>query len=137
MFAHWTLADMSALKNVEVIRYNFDSIGKSFVTVKKPFRAIYSNRNHNKYEVEVVLRDTLLLAPAGYGSLAKIGGLIGFEKLDLSARYKENMDALLRDDSERNPPKNAKWSLNTFDADLKGMQPTNQTILYEKCNHRA
>jgi hypothetical protein len=52
--------------------------------------------------VNLVVRDTILLAPAGKKSLESLGGLYSemFNKVDVDVYYKSRMDELLKDDRD-------------------------------------
>jgi len=89
--AHLTNADLSILNDFESFKDNLDIVNKSFVTLGKPM--VLRNTN-------VLIRDTMLLAPMGYKSLKAIGSLHGqnSEKIELTNEQKQNMDLLLKND---------------------------------------
>lgn len=83
---HNTPADLSILSDFEEFKENLDIVNKCFVTLGKGFRyGIYN----------VVIRDTMLLAPSGQKSLANIGRLYNFEKIKLTEFEISHMDLLL------------------------------------------
>ncbi|KAI1418742.1 hypothetical protein F5Y12DRAFT_608032 [Xylaria sp. FL1777] len=74
MIAHYTPADMSMFEDFEIYKDQFDIVNKCFVTLKKPLLID---------GVNVILRDSKLIAPSGNKSL-------GNKSLDaLSRLYKE------------------------------------------------
>jgi hypothetical protein len=76
VLAHYNAADLSMLKDFEELKDKLSIVNKSFVSLGKPLR----------YEhTFVYVRDTMLLAPAGKGSLANLGQL--YE----SCYYKKNI----------------------------------------------
>lgn len=68
--AHYSSADLSILDDFGVLKKDLSIINKSFVTLGKPLLIEGSN---------VYLRDTVLLAPAGFGSLKALGRLYSNE----------------------------------------------------------
>jgi hypothetical protein len=80
------LADFDELKN------NFDIINKNLVTLGD------TKLKYNGYKLK--LYDTMLLAPGGRKSLASIGAIYGFPKLELSQAQYENMSKLLKENPE-------------------------------------
>jgi hypothetical protein len=118
--AHLTNADLSILNDFDTLKEELDIVNKSFVTLGKPI--VIGNTN-------VIIRDTMLLAPQGCRSLESIGGLYGEdfkkvdivkelsdiqkeqftegltkeqkEKLNLNQYIKENMDLLLKINKEK------------------------------------
>lgn len=87
LIGHNTPADLSLLKDFETFKPELDLVNKSFITLGKGFR-------YGKYNV--VIRDTMLLAPAPQKKLANIGKLYHFEKIELSEFEITNMDILLK-----------------------------------------
>jgi len=89
LIGHHTSADLSLLKDFESFKTELDLVNKSLITLGKGFR--YGNYN-------VIIRDTMLLAPASQKSLASIGKLYNFEKIELSDFEITHMDFLLAND---------------------------------------
>jgi hypothetical protein len=88
--AHLTNADLSMMSDFEDIKHNLDIVNKSFVTLNKPILID---------GVNVILRDTLLLAPGGKKSLDAIGKMYeNLEKINIPIYYKDKMDKLQKDD---------------------------------------
>lgn len=92
---HNSAADLSVLENFEDIKVNLDIISKSFVTLKSPIKL-----ENSKSIVHV--RDTALLSPAGFSSLASLGKLYGdeFEKIDIGDYRKDKMSVLLAENKD-------------------------------------
>jgi len=93
LIGHLTQADLSLLKDFNDIKDRLDIVNKCFVT-RGP-------SDINLYGYDVVLRDTLLLAPGGQKSLAAIGSMYrDLNKITLSKFEIENMDLLMVDKPE-------------------------------------
>lgn len=89
--AHLTQADLSMMNDFNEFKDLLDIVNKSFVTLGKPIL----------YEKSlVIIRDTMLLAPAGNRSLKSIGKLYGeaYKKIELTNENIENMGLLLKED---------------------------------------
>lgn len=82
--AHLTNADLSIMNDFDTLKEELDIVNKCFVTLGKPI--VIGNTN-------VIIRDTMLLAPQGCRSLEKIGGLYGedFKKVDIAKDLKEEL----------------------------------------------
>lgn len=88
--AHLTNADLSILDDFNELKEKLDIVNKSFITLGKPLRIKGLN---------VYIRDTMLLAPAGKKSLESIGSLYPESpKIYLSKEDKQRMDLLLKRD---------------------------------------
>jgi hypothetical protein len=105
--AHWTRADLSAMVDYASIKRQFDNVQNTYLTLGKPYTARTVIQKHLR-EFQVYLFDTRLLAPGSAKSLAAIGNLYGFHKLDPGyattpdatsepVPYIERMDLLLKD----------------------------------------
>lgn len=101
LVAHFTLADLTALNHFKDMKRFFDAVRKTYVTLKDAVNVRIWDAQRHDHSVKVILRDSLLLAPNGKQSLADLGELVGFEKLELEADEIENMDALLVANPER------------------------------------
>jgi hypothetical protein len=102
--AHWTRADLSAMADFGAIKSEFDGVQKTYVTMKRRYKArtTFGKRSRT---FDVTLVDTQLLVPGSSQSLATLGKMYGFEKLDpgraetrAGEPYIEHMDWLLADD---------------------------------------
>lgn len=90
IIAHYTPADLSMLEDFEEYKDQFDIVNKSFVTLKKPILID---------GVNVILRDSKLIAPAGKKSLDALSSLYQkIPKLKLPNNDFENMNLLLKND---------------------------------------
>lgn len=92
MIAHYTPADMSMFEDFEKYKDQFDIVNKSFVTLKKPILID---------GVNVILRDSKLIAPAGKKSLEALSQLYkGIQKINVSRTDIENMSLFQKKDPE-------------------------------------
>lgn len=93
--SHYNSADLSMLRDFDVIKPMLSIVNKSFVTVRKPL-VLYGSK--------IYIRDTMLLAPAGKG-LDSIGGLYSLDgdytKIEVSDTDKAKMSGFLSRDKER------------------------------------
>ena len=89
---HLTPADLSILKDFTLFKDELDIVNKSFVTLGKPINFANSR---------IMIRDTMLLAPASKKSLSSIGKLYDLKKYELSESEIRNMDLLLKDDPSK------------------------------------
>lgn len=96
MCAHYNSADLSMLDDFEELKLQLDIINKSFATLSKPLKVGNS---------KVYIRDTMLLAPAGMGSLRALGKLYESEgdyaKVEISKDDVENMTEFFRRDKTK------------------------------------
>jgi hypothetical protein len=108
--AHWTRADLCAMVDYATIKRQFDNVRNTYVTLAKPYRVRTCIAGH-VHVFNVSLIDTQLLTPGSTKSLAALGDLYQFPKLDLGHKvisivdggtkripYIEHMDWLLGDD---------------------------------------
>ena len=95
ILAHYNAADLSMLDDFEDLKKNLSIVNKSFVSLGKPLRF---------ESAFVYVRDTILLAPAGKGSLSDLGKLYDsdgdFNKRVISKDDLNNMSAFLKRDPE-------------------------------------
>jgi hypothetical protein len=96
--AHWSRADLSAMEDFREIKRCFDGVQRTYTTVGKPYIARVCVGGHTRV-LAVVLVDTQLLAPGTSKSLAALGRLYDFPKLDVGD-YILKMDQLLADDPQ-------------------------------------
>ena len=110
--AHWTRADLSAMADFAEIKRQFDGVRKTYVTLGPAYEARVSRGGHSRV-FRVGLIDTQLLVPGSVKSLAALGDVYQFPKLDPGSKefvsaggtieripYIEHMDLLLADDPE-------------------------------------
>ncbi len=98
LIAHFGVAEWSALEDRTALKEKVTLVRGCPVTLR-PLKLGSKNI--------VVWRDTLLLAPAGEGSLAALGKLTNTQKVEISQEYKENMSRLLAE----NKPLYEKYSI--------------------------
>lgn len=91
--AHLTNADLSMMDDFEDFKGELDIVNKSFVTLGKPIVVGGSN---------IIIRDTMLLAPAANKSLEAIGAMYGeaFRKIEMKKDVMNNMDVLLAENHD-------------------------------------
>ena len=82
LVAHFTRADLCAFADFKTLKKKFDGIRKTYATVERPHK-LECRPKYQNVVVSITLFDTRLLAPAGYGSLAALGDMLGREKLTL------------------------------------------------------
>jgi hypothetical protein len=89
--AHLTNADLSMMSDFDTLKEELDIVNKCFVTLGKPI--VIGNTN-------VIIRDTMLLAPQGCRSLEAIGGLYGedFKKVDIAKDLSEEQKEIFTRD---------------------------------------
>lgn len=84
LVAHFTRADIPAFRDFRKLKTQFDSPRGTYATTERP--AVIEIRlpdRRRSRSCSVTLFDTKLLAPAGYGSLSKLGEALNFPKLKL------------------------------------------------------
>jgi len=88
IIAHLTQADLCLMDDFNEVKEDLSIVNGSFVTLGKPLK--YCGRN-------IHIRDTMLLAPGGSKSLAKIGKLYGeaFNKISIRKEDLEDMQGFL------------------------------------------
>jgi hypothetical protein len=90
--SHYTPADLSLLSDFEDFKFELDIVNKSFVTLKKPLLIQGMN---------VIIRDTILIAPGGKKSLDAISQLYnGLRKVKIEDNQINNMKLFQREDPE-------------------------------------
>lgn len=88
ILSHYNAADLSMLSDFEIFKHDLDIVNKGFVTLKKPLLID---------GVNVIFRDTMLLAPGGNKRLNDIGALYDLPKIEIGERIR-NMDLFLKED---------------------------------------
>jgi hypothetical protein len=110
--AHWTRADLSAMADFARIKGEVDVIQKTYATLGEAYLPQINVSGHIR-AFRVSLVDTMLLAPGSAKSLAALGDLYDFPKLDPGLKevvrpdgtterisYIERMDLLLTDNPD-------------------------------------
>ena len=100
LIGHFTRADVPAFADFKRLVPFLDSVRNTLLTLKDSI-SVSPVDDDPTVTLKVDLRDTILLAPEGFKSLADIGSLVGIEKLTLDPDpvkeqfFKENMDQLM------------------------------------------
>ena len=98
VLAHFWAAEWSMLDDrLDVARFVTD-VRRTPVTIGPGIMVKTFDNNRHPRIFRVLMRDTMLLSPAGAGSLSAWGEILGFEKLKLSSNEISRMDILARDD---------------------------------------
>ena len=113
LVAHFTRADVPGFidfkeDSVSRGRLNLQNLRNTFVNVSKnvDIRLRCRNADVECIDIQLQIRDTIHLAPAGAKSLKDLGEILNFEKIQLAAtereslEIKKNMRSLLRSDWE-------------------------------------
>ncbi|WP_170765312.1 DNA polymerase [Ruegeria lacuscaerulensis] len=106
LVAHFTRADVPGFSDFKEEKtrkaMNLENVRGLFMNVGKDIKInLKRGEKLRPIKLHVAIRDTIALAPAGAKSLAKLGEILGFEKMKLSddpeqeQYYKENMGELL------------------------------------------
>ncbi len=96
---HFSIADIWTLRDRADVSLQLDYCRKTFVTFGDPIEIKYYDRYRNEHSVQVILRDSYLMAPTGKQNLKALGDLLQIPKIDIGDRI-TRMDELLRDDPE-------------------------------------
>lgn len=104
MVGHYNRADIPAFSDKDQWWTRLSNVRNSLVTGSVPIRVRIpfgsTDDEENTVEINVYLRDTMLLAPAGKKSLAELGKLLNEEKVPLAENaalertFKKNMKAV-------------------------------------------
>ena len=99
--AHFSRADLAGFRDYSQLKYQFDAIRKTYVTLnaRLPYVCRIYDDNRHAHNLRIFLRDTVTLAAVGT-PLAVIGDAHGLPKLNLPAGMIGKMDVLLRDDPD-------------------------------------
>ena len=101
LIGHFNLADLTAFDDFEQLKTEFDAIRRTYATITQDTAIICWDVDRHKHKITLVLRDSMLLAPAGMQTLKAIGDLVGVQKLELNPGEIENMQALLTEHPHR------------------------------------
>jgi hypothetical protein len=83
LVAHFSRADLPGFRDFKSLKKSFDAVRKTFCSINRPAIFDVNTPSGTRIRVSVRLFDTRLLAPAGAGSLRKLGELLRFDKLEL------------------------------------------------------
>ncbi len=98
LVGHFTRADIPAFSNFQNLTKYVSAVRNTFVSIDAAYKSTLSLIDGTSIDVNVILRDTMLLTPQSNRSLKKIGELVGIQKIELSENrdiYKQmirNMD---------------------------------------------
>jgi hypothetical protein len=82
LVGHFTRADLPGFSDFSKLKKKFSAVRKTYVTIATPY--VFTARpGRHRAQVSITLRDTRLLAPEGFGSLAAIGDMLGRAKLSV------------------------------------------------------
>jgi len=101
LIGHFSFADLVTFADFETFKSEFDAIRRTYATITQDTVISCWDVDHHKHKVKLVLRDSMLLAPAGMQSLKAVGDLVGINKGELNSGEIENMGALLAQDKSR------------------------------------
>lgn len=103
---HFTRADFPALADFQTLAELISSVRSTFLSIDGHIPYLLRCENDELVDINVILRDTMLLTPATSKSLKALGELVGQEKIVLDPDpkrdlfYKINMDVLLKENPE-------------------------------------
>ena len=80
---HFSRADLPGFRDFHQLKRLVDSIRGTYATSERPLVRTARLPSGRRVRCSITVRDTLLLAPAGFGSLAALGEACGLEKLKL------------------------------------------------------
>jgi hypothetical protein len=101
LIGHFSIADLVTFADFEELKTEFDAIRRTFATITQDTAITCWDVNRHQHKITLVLRDSILLAPAGMQSLAALGDLVGVKKHDLNDGEIKKMAALLATDKPR------------------------------------
>ena len=79
---HFTRADLPGFADFNKLTRKFSAVRKTYTTIMTP-HVFTARPGRYRAQVSVTMRDTRLLTPAGYGSLAAVGRMLGLPKLSV------------------------------------------------------
>ena len=102
LLGHYGIVDFSTFyrKNSQSgLMKRTEGVRRTLVTFDPVNIKTFDDNRNEKYTLKTQLRDTMLLAPAGAQSLAKLGATMNFPKLELTGGFeKDEMDVLMKND---------------------------------------
>jgi hypothetical protein len=106
LVGHFTRADIPAFKDFGEFSDLIGNVRNTFLSIDRgiPLKIQFEDQTFSEHQI--LIRDTILLAPTGTKSLASIGEMVGTKKITLSEDpekekfYKENMIVLIRENWE-------------------------------------
>ncbi len=103
LVGHFTRADVPAFSDFKDIQSILTAVRNTFVSINQCIHLNIECERDSPIELQVHLRDTMLLSPGSTKSLAALGDLVGRPKIVLGPEklgdryFKKNMDVLRRD----------------------------------------
>lgn len=82
LVGHFTRADLPGFGDFRRLKRKFSAVRKTYVSIATPL-VISLRPGRLRTMASVTLRDTRLLTPEGFGSLAAIGNMLGHDKLEV------------------------------------------------------
>ena len=105
LLGHYGIVDLSTFwrKNRQSgLMKQTEGVRRTLVTFDQVNVKTFDDNRNEKYTLKTQLRDTMLLAPAGAQSLAKLGATMNFPKLELTGGFdKSEMDILMKNDPDQ------------------------------------
>ncbi len=98
--SHYSVAELTALKDFTDLKNKFDNVQKTFVSISETFNCTLYDNSRNPKPVTLRLLDTLLLVPGQSRGLEALGDLHNIPKVELGRESKSNMLGLLHTDPE-------------------------------------
>lgn len=93
LLGHFLRADLPAFCDFkDKAQKMMSNVRSTFVTIESAIPVCFGDDNEQIAEFKVSIRDTILLAPANAKSLANIGEIVGFEKIQLGASPEEDKE---------------------------------------------
>lgn len=83
LVCHFSRADICGFADFRKLKRKFSAVRKTYVTIQNPHKLDLRPTPNRALTASVTLRDTRLLTPEGYGSLAAIGNMLGVKKLSV------------------------------------------------------
>lgn len=82
MCGHFTRADLPGFADFNKLKRKFSAVRKTYTSIMTPY--VFTARpGRHRTQVSITLRDTRLLAPAGFGSLDAISKMLALPKLSV------------------------------------------------------
>lgn len=97
LIGHFLRADLPAFSDFKDSAKLTSNVRSTFVSIDSAIKVPFNQGDDRIAEFDVRVRDTFLLAPAGAKSLAGLGQIVGFEKIQLGSSededkaFKQNM----------------------------------------------
>jgi hypothetical protein len=102
LIGFYTAADLSVLKDFELIKKDLSILNKSFITISDGISfELINQTTKDKWTGNIKIFDCMLLAPDGHKNLNSIGEIYNIPKLSLTQNEIENMDILWATDPNK------------------------------------